>query len=508
MLVFAYSQGGATATGLVSLALLIPTALFAPFCGPAIDRFGATRVLLGAHVGQAIAMAATATSMLCDAPALVTYGFGALTAMLLVVTHPAHSVVAPGIAHTTEQLVALNAITGWILSIGLVVAPAGAGLILAGGPPGAVYAAGSVCVALAAILVVPLRDLVPPNESHADTSAPSALRDLGRGARALAHSSAPREVIIVLGATFMMVGALDVLVVVLAVGSLGIGESGAGYLTAAHGAGAVLGAAVSLALIGRRRLVPVIVGASLLAAGAFAVLAMATSTVIAFIVAATTGAARSLLEVTGQTLLQRVTPTDLFARVFAFKEGIAMAAWGIGSVLVTVVIASTDVRGALIFAAAIVPVLLLLRIRPLLAVDSAATIPTVRIALLRSVVALRSLPGPVLEGVALNATEVDVPAGAAIVREGEPGDCYYAIANGSVDVLRGGARVNTLQRGEGFGEISLVDDISRTATVVAVTETRLVVVEREPFLIALTGHAPTRERIDRVARERRPVIPV
>ncbi len=508
MLVYAYSQGGATTTGLVSLALLVPTALFAPFSGPVIDRFGATRVLLGAHAGQAVAMAATAASLLCEAPALVTYGLGALTAMLLVVTHPAHAVVAPGIAHTTEQLVALNAITGWILSIGLVVAPAGAGLILAVSSPGAVYVAGSLCALLAALLVVPIRDLVPPLERDADEDAPSALRELRQGARALARSSAPREVIIVLGATFIMVGAFDVLVVVLAVASLGIGESGAGYLTAAHGAGAVLGAVTSLALVGRGRLVPGIVGAALFAAGAFALLGLAISTVVAFLAAATTGASRSVLEVSGQTLLQRVTPTDLFARVFAFKEGIAMAAWGLGSLLVTIVISLTDIRGALFFTAAIVPAFVLLRIRPLLAVDAAATIPTVTIALLRSLVTLRALPGPVLEGVARNASEVTVPAGTVIVREGEPGDRYYVIANGTVDILRRGVRLNTLERGDGFGEISLVQDVSRTATVRAVTETRLVVVEREPFLVALTGHAPTRDRVDRVADERRPISQV
>ena len=49
MLVYAYSKAGATATGVVSLTLLIPTAVFAPFAGPLLDRFGASRVLLGAY---------------------------------------------------------------------------------------------------------------------------------------------------------------------------------------------------------------------------------------------------------------------------------------------------------------------------------------------------------------------------------------------------------------------------------------------------------------------------
>ena len=507
MLVYAYSQGGATATGVVSLALLIPTAIFAPLAGPMIDRFGATRVLLGAYASQALAMGATAASLLFGAPALVTYALGALTAMTLVVTHPAHAVVSPGIARTAEQLVALNAITGWILSVGLVLAPACAGLILAVSTPGAVYAAGSACLVLATLLVVRLRDLVPPLAQDIDAAGRGALRQLDEGARALVRSSAPREVVIVLGATFLMVGAFDVLVVVLAVGSLDIGGSGAGYLTAAHGAGAVLGAITSLALVGRARLVPVMLGAALLAAGAFVLLGLRIATVVAFIVAAVTGVSRSLLEVSGQTLLQRVTSTELLARVFAFKEGLAMAAWGLGSVSVPIVIALAGIRGALFFTAAIVPVLVLLRFRPLLAVDAAATIPTVTIALLRSLGIFRALPVPALEGVARNATDVSVPAGNVIVRQGEPGERYYAIADGSVEVLRDEVYVNTLTRGEGFGEIALVHEVPRTATVRAISDSKLIAIEREPFLVALTGHAPTSERVGRVADERHPGKP-
>ncbi len=503
MLVYAYSEGGATATGVVSLALLAPTALVAPFAGPLIDRFGASRVLVGAYVAQAVAMGATATSLLSGAPAPVSYAFGALTAMCLVVTHPAHAVVSPGIARTAGELVALNAITGWILSIGLVVAPACAGLILAVSTPGAVYAAGALCVLVAAMLVLPLRDIVPPLANEAEASVSGALRELEEGARALARAAAPREVVIVLAATFLMVGALDVLIVVLAVGSLGIGESGAGYLTAAHGAGAVVGAAMSLALVGRARLVPVMLGAALVAAGAFIVLGLSISIGVAFAVAAVTGISRSLLEVSGQTLLQRVTSTAILARVFAFKEGLAMAAWGAGSVCVPIVIAFAGIRGALFFTGAIVPVVVALRFRPLLAVDAAATVPAVTIALLRSVGIFRALPVPALEGIAHSAVDVPVSAGVTILREGDVGDRYYAIADGTVEVRREGVHVNTLGRGEGFGEIALVHDVPRIATVTAVSDGRLLSIERDVFLVAVTGHAPTRDRAERVAADRR-----
>ena len=499
MLVFAYSRGGATATGVVSLALLAPTALFAPFAGPLIDRFGAGRVLLGGYASQTVAMGATAASLLTGAPAPLTYCLGALTAMVLTITHPAHAVVSTGIARTTEQLVALNAVTGWILSVGLVAAPACAGLILGISSPGAVYAAGAGCVALAAVLVISVREVVPPLAGDGEAGV---IRQLAEGARALTRSSGSREVVLVLAATFLMVGAFDVLAVVLAVGSLDIGGSGAGYLTATHGGGAVVGAIASFALLARTRLVPVMLAAALVAGVAFLTLALSTTLVVAFAVAAVAGVSRSLLEITGQTLLQRVTPTSLLARVFAFKEGLAMAAWGIGSISVPAAIAIADRSGALIFAGAVVPLLMLLRLRRLLAVDAAVTVPAVTVALLRSMHVFRAMPVPALEGVALAATNLQVTAGTAIIRQGEPGDRYYAIADGTVEIRKDGALVNTLGRGEGFGEIALLHDAPRNATVVALTDAALVAVEREPFLVALTGHAPTRERLELVASQR------
>ena len=115
-----------------------------------------------------------------------------------------------------------------------------------------------------------------------------------------------------------------------------------------------------------------------------------------------------------------------------------MAAWGIGSVSVPIVIALAGLKGALIFTGAIVPVFVLVRLRPLLAVDAAAVVPAVTIALLRSVGILRALPVPALEGVAHGAIDVAVPAGEAIIREGDVGDRYFAIADGTVEVLRDG----------------------------------------------------------------------
>ena len=384
ILVFAYEQGGATATGVVSLALLTPTALCAPLAGPLIDRYGASRVLVAGYGLQALAMAATAAALLTGLQPVVSYVCAAITATVLTVTHPAHAVVSPGIARTTEQLVALNAITGWVLSVGLVVAPALAGLILEVAAPGAVYAAGAVCLALAAALVFPLRNLVPPlNRADVHAGAANALVELRGALTTLLAGGATAEVLLVLTATFVTVGAFDVLAVALAVGVFDLGGSGAGYLTALYGGGAVIGAAASFMLIGRSRMVPMLVSAAFLGGAAFVVLGVTMSLLWTPVLIVVAGVSRSLLEVSGATLLQRVTPTALLARVFAFKEGLTMAAWGLGSVLVPVLIALGGVELALIGAGAIAPVLVLARFRRLARIDAAATVPVVAIALLR-----------------------------------------------------------------------------------------------------------------------------
>jgi MFS family permease len=505
MLVFAYENGGATAAGVVSLALLAPAALFAPFAGAVIDRYGASRTLVGGYMVQASAMVATAVSLLVGAPPVVSYLLGAVTATVLTVTHSAHAVMSPGIARTPEQLVALNAITGWILSVGLIVAPAVAGLILEVSTPGAVYALGALLLAGAAALTFALRGLVPPlARSEEGRRRPGPIRELGHAARGLAGEAAAREVLLVLAATYLMVGAFDVLAVVLAIGELGLGGAGAGYLTALHGAGAVIGAAASFALIGRARIMPFLLIAAFLSGAGFVVLGIATLLPVALVVGAVAGVSRSLLEVSAATLLQRATPTVLLARVFAVKEGLSMAAWGLGSIMVPALIALGGVKLALIGTGAIVPVIVLTRFSRLVHVDAVATVPVVAITLLRSMRIFRALPVPALEGIAHGATEVSVAGGASIVKQGEPGDRYYAIADGTVEVTIDGRFVGTLDRGEGFGEIALLREAPRTASVTAKTDASLLAIDREPFLVALTGHAESEARLTTIVAERLP----
>ncbi len=136
----------------------------------------------------------------------------------------------------------------------------------------------------------------------------------------------------------IVVGALDVLFVATAIELLDIGASGAGFLSAAFGAGAIVGAASTVALVGRRRLTPSLAGGAVLFGAPIGLVAVAPSAVSAPVLFAAAGAGRSVGDVSGRTLLQRISPNDVLSRVFGVLEGLTMLALVIGSVGAAVLI--------------------------------------------------------------------------------------------------------------------------------------------------------------------------
>ncbi len=498
MLVYAYEQGGATTAGLVAAAQLVPAGLAAPFAAVLADRYPPARVLALGYVAQGLAMGATAAALLAHGPPLLAYALAAVGATCVTVTRPTQSALVPALARTPDELTATNVVSGWIEAVSVLAAPAGAGVLLAVASPGWVFAVLAVVALLAALVVAPVQGPPPAAEPRPP------LEEALAGFRLLGREPAARTLVGILSAQFVAIGALDVLYVVLAISVLDLGGSGAGYLNAAFGAGGVAGIAVTVALIGRRRLMPALVLGVVVWGAAFALLGAWPTTLGALLLLAAAGAGRSLLDVAGRTILQRTAPGDVLSRVFGVLEGLSMAGLALGSLLTPALVSLFGARWAIVGIGALLPLAVLLASRQLLEIDRRAPVPVVEIALLRSLPLFSPLGAPALEGLARGLVELQAPAGTAVIREGEPGDRFYVVADGELEVSAQGRELRTIGRGDGFGEIALLENVPRTATVTARTDSRLYALDKPSFLASVSSHPRAAGEAERLVRERLP----
>jgi len=298
----------------------------------------------------------------------------------------------------------------------------------------------------------------------------------------------------------LVAGALNVLIVVSALRLLELGEEGVGFLNSAVGIGGLVGALVSAALIGRRLTSNFLVGI-LLWGLPIALIGLFPEPVPALLFLALVGLGNTLVDVSAFTLLQRTVPDEVLARVFGAVQGLWVGTIGIGAIVAPVLIAALGIRGALIVTGAFLPILATLLRRRLSPLDE-VPVPVRELQLLRGIEIFKPLPPPVLESLAQALSPVRVEAGREVFREGEMGDRFYIVADGEVEIVQDGQVVNLTGPGGFFGEISLLRDVPRTATVRARTEVELRALERDEFIAAVTGHAASAEAADSVVATR------
>src|SRR5829696_1762100 len=478
MLVYAYDRGGAGTAGAVAIAQLLPAALLAPVAAAVADRRSPVGVLVGGYLVQVAGMLATAVAIGLEAP-LAAYVGAVVASAAVATTRPAQTPLVPGLVHDAEQLTAANGVLLTVAGPGLVFAVAGAAGLMSVGLAATVRGTGALAV---------------------DESA--GLAGTLAGFRVLARRSAPRLLVALLGAQWVVIGALDILFVVLAVDVLDRGQGWVGYLSMAYGVGGVLAGLAGMALVGRRRLVRPILGGVVLIGAALGLSALSTTAAATVVLLTVVGGGRALFNLATRTLLQRAVPAEVVGRVFGVVEGLAMAGLAVGSALVPLLVAVGGTVTAVVGTAAILPVVALGSGRALFRLDAAAHVPIVEIALLRSLRIFHALPAPALEGLARSLEPVQLAAGEVLIREGERGDRFYAVADGRLQVTIDGALVATNRRGDGIGEIALLYGVPRTATVTATSPATVLALSREDFLNAVTGHTPTARAAAVVADER------
>ncbi len=512
LLVFAYDHGGSSASVLIVLVQLIPCIAVGPFLGAFVDRRRPSRVLCIGYGLQAVSMGAVAVAIGLDAPVFVVFTLAPLTSLSFTVTRPPQAALLPAIVHTPDELTAANVMTGLTDAIAAMVGPAVVGVLIAWRGPGLAVAAMAAMTVVSTFLVARVigpaaaisSDIVPDDgegdeQDHDAGGVTSGIRrafapiGMGAGSNLLVTMRNPQIRVLLTLHTFyfVLIGALDLLCVILAVDYLHMGPGGPGYLNAALGGGALLAGFVTAFLVGRRHLANTLTVTLSIAVVALALIGAIPRVAPAVLLIGTVGLAGAVFDTTGRTLLQRSAPSDAIAGSFSILEALMDTGLVVGVVLVRVAIAIGGLKAAL-FAPAIVATLLIGGLwHRIHKIDASATVPQVEIQLLRSISIFAALPVPSLESVARGLEPLTVSQGTIVVKEGEQGDRYYAVAEGELAISRDGENLQMISRGDGFGEIALIRDVPRQATVIATTDALLYTLQKEPFVQAVTGHART-----------------
>jgi MFS family permease len=485
--VYAFDVGGAGAVGLVAVARILPGAVVAPFAGLIGDTRSRRVVLLACAAVSALTIAAAAAVAVLDAPAALVFCVTVAFAIPSSGYPPVESALLPVLSRTPQELAAANVALTVMDNAGFLAGAIGSGVLLAIGGPELAFALAAAGAACSALLLARMS----PDERPDYVEAPSLGRVIEQttaGATTLLRDGGLRLLGVMLTLLVFFEGMADVLVVVVALDLLGLSDSSVGYLNAAWGIGALVAGALLAVMIHRSRLAAAIgVGSLVVAAGA-TLIATSPTAVAAFAGLAAFGLGYTFVEVAGKTFMQRLGTDEELARAFGFLESSKLVAMAAGSLAAPALVAVVGTRGALLVAGAVLPAFALLRWATLRSFETGAPVDRARFELLRENAIFRPLPVATLERLCHDLRPVEVGPGAEIITQGSRGDRFYLVAAGEVEVLIDGRPCGLEGCGESFGEIALIRDVPRVATVRATCATTLLALEREQFIGAVTGY--------------------
>jgi MFS family permease len=480
----AFANGGAAAVGVVSLLRLVPAALLAPVIAAYADRFPREHLLFASSAVRGLATLAIAPLLLADGPIFLVYGLAIISSIAFTPFRASHSALMPSLCRSPDELTSVNVVRGSMDSISLVIGPLVAALLVAVADVAAVFVFAGVCGLISAALVLRLKYERIPITADGGRHLATEVRE------GLAAVASTPGVAVVVGLVVLQAairGAFTVFVVVVAIDLLDGAESGVGVLMGAVGIGAIVGSVACALLVGSRAMTRWLGIAVVLWGAPLAVMGLLPYELVALLAAGVIGVGNATVDVTAFTLLARMVPNDVLARVFGVLESIGALAVGIGAIAAPLLIDLFGVQGGLVAAGLVAPVVTLVMWRRLRAIDGSVAVRTDDILLLREVPMLRSLPVPVLEQLAHGLVEQELEPGQNVFEAGELGDSFYVIAEGQVAVIDGDRLVRSMGVGEGFGEIALLGNVARTMTVRAASPVRLYAISSAVFLPAITS---------------------
>jgi MFS family permease len=503
VLVVAFDHGGASETGLAVAVQLVPAALLAPVVAAAGDRFARHLVLSVGFAILAMTAGGMAVALVSDLGRAAVYACAAVFSVALGSTPGAVASLLVRHARSPVELVRWNIGQSFMRAGGTLVGPVVTAVLLAVTQPSVVFAA-IACVCAATAIVVQAR-LPNDDRPRSTVRLRSILADSVEGVRYIAVTRNPRRVVGFIGVTGLLLGAFDVIFVAVAFDQLDGGGSTSAALTAAFAAGALVAAMIASRRLGWKLTSLATIGALLLSIpltvlGEFDRLAPALAMV------ALLGAGNALIEITVHTLLQRTCNETMTSRAFGVRDSILLIATAIGAGVIGLVISANDLTTVLVVVgsvAAIVLVGLSVGLRRTER-DSAVTADADMLDALRGVSFLEPLPLPTLERLASGAERREVPGGECLIAEGEHGVEFFVLLEGAAEISVGGRIAGCVDAPASFGEVALLHDSIRTATVTTTRRSRLAVIQRGPFLDAIRTTTTSHEIALDVTRRYRP----
>ena len=486
ILVVVYAESNSPVLlGIIGAARILPYVLLSVPAGMVADRFDRRMVLLVTDLARGAIMIGLALAVMVGSPTFVIIALSILAACFSTFFGPAIGALLPTLVDERD-LGPANSAWATLDNVAFIIGPAVAGILLAGGGLELAFLINAVSFGIVAIILwqlpVPGPPAPPAPEDGEAEGAPAGWRML---ARPLAGP------LVLDSATSFVIGGVNVLTVIIAVDVLGAGESGTGFLQAATGVGGVVAGVAGGALLARRLSVPLVIGGVVGGAG-LAWLALSGGLVMAMIAIGVAVAGLLLLDVVNTTMIQRIVPDELRGRAMGVLQTSSAVVYSLGSLLMPILASLLGVPFVLAAAAVIVVAgvggaLLLVESQP-----EAPPVDHVRLRLLDQPI-FAGLPAARIEAAARQLVPVSVAGGEVVVRQGDRADRFYLIDSGTLRVTqeRDGAGVTLRELGPGslFGEIGLLRNVPRTATVTATTPGVLYALDAEAFA-ALVGSGP------------------
>ena len=513
--VWAYGEGGAKALGVWMAIRATLMAVTTPFGAALADKMSRKRLMIIADLIRAVLIAAAAACLFAGTSAIPIYVLATLTALLATPFMCAQRAMLPSLAERPQELTAANGTASSIESLAFFVGPALGALLLGFTTVQVVFLVNVATFLWSMTLVAGVRPPARLDDAGAadpesgaavasdDGAAeePGFLSETSAGFRTIAKDRGLLVVTIAAALQTFVAGAFRVFVVVMAAEVLGTGPRGVGFLESVFGVGCIMGGVVALSRASRGQLgVDLAVGVATWSLPLMLVTVW-PSPVTCFAAVVLMGLGNPLVDVSLDTIVQRITPDELLGRVFGALETCLIATSALGALAMPFLLDGTELRWALLVVALPVGVAVLLGLPEMRRLDSWLVMPA-KVPLLRRIDVFAPLSPAAVESLARGLKEMRFAAGDVLVREGEPSDLFYVIETGRVEVTQTGRLLRHEGPGEYFGEIGLLRDVPRTATISAAEDTVVQTITREDFLSAVNGHREAWQAADRIVTRR------